>query len=389
MRNLYLIFLLPFFLVCKEGISQRKLIKRVNGIVRISNPSENLPPDPYFGCTGIIYSKWRTNSAAFVNNMSNTTDWHDYADVIANTVGTFTLVERRYTALNNTSYLCSGTTHVETVWEVIIENPPTKSGTGALPVFCEDEIPNNSLSLSPLVQYPGHLSNINWTLSHIGLFSPIVNNYSADARLSFQSAGYGVNPLKANIPYVNDPTFALIWTVDYNGLKKREFSFTPNHELETGEKIEIRRTNYIYSDILGNVEWEFGDGFKSPNLETSHNYYEPGLKTLTLKLNTASCSFSRQFENVFYVKDYEVITSEPLKEYRLSLYPNPVKSEIRIEGISGNYQWKLVDVFGNEIDSSFGTNQEKVLIINIEKYALTPGIYIFKINEFTKKIIKQ
>ncbi len=69
----------------------------------------------------------------------------------------------------------------------------------------------------------------------------------------------------------------------------------------------------------------------------------------------------------------------------LSVYPNPTSGEIRVKGLTkNNLPYQIFDVTGKKVQTGVLLNQKTTLDIS----ALQQGIYLFKTQKFTEKIVK-
>jgi len=78
----------------------------------------------------------------------------------------------------------------------------------------------------------------------------------------------------------------------------------------------------------------------------------------------------------------QVLTStENLKKQKVTVFPNPVKGKLYIEGIS-NFRYEIIDITGSIIKS--GMNESEIEINNIPK-----AIYFIRINTETDNVIEK
>ena len=162
---------------------------------------------------------------------------------------------------------------------------------------------------------------------------------------------------------------------------------------------------------IQNYKWEFGDGGYSLEKEPFHYYYHTGTFDVTL-----ICEDSNGCEHIISKEDFITVSAfnETLKrsvieindlnakvgthyfdadlktdeDYNVEVYPNPFADFLKISSLPRNKELliEILDITGKVV---FYQKVENADEITIYPGQLATGVYIIKIDEKTKKIIKK
>ena len=162
---------------------------------------------------------------------------------------------------------------------------------------------------------------------------------------------------------------------------------------------------------IQNYKWEFGDGGYSLEKEPFHYYYHTGTFDVTL-----ICEDSNGCEHIISKEDFITVSAfnETLKrsvievndlnakvgthyfdadlktdeDYNVEVYPNPFADFLKISSLPRNKELliEILDITGKVV---FYQKVENADEITIYPGQLATGMYIIKIDEKTKKIIKK
>lgn len=159
--------------------------------------------------------------------------------------------------------------------------------------------------------------------------------------------------------------------------------FDPKSNFDfTGSDVTKTYTFDNLSQNFTSYQWNFGDGnFSSTN--GIHTYTDTGAYTTTL-IVFDNCGNSDTSSQTFSI---HAIATEinSMEEEAIAVYPNPVKDELLITGLpAGNNRIVIFDVTGKKIAEEKATDAN----CKLKTENWQPGIYLLKVNGFTKKIVK-
>lgn len=226
--------------------------------------------------------------------------------------------------------------------------------------------------------------------------NPGINLYQADeshpseagtyaAAVSFYSLLFGKNPVS------NTYNFTLS-TADANAIKAaaktvvfdsldhwRMFTTLPvvdSIAIVPGANgsVMIECTAINPQNVIG-FSWSFGDG--SPNsfaAAPTHAYATPGTYTVCLTVSSPLCDAKTYCQTIVI----DPVNIKDLDSWKgLSVYPNPAKSKLYIEGLGQETTFRLYNYLGVKV--GLGIVAQKKGIINLE--TLAPGIYFLDLRD--------
>jgi PKD repeat protein len=130
---------------------------------------------------------------------------------------------------------------------------------------------------------------------------------------------------------------------------------------------------------ISSYEWDFGDGNTAGGANVTHTYDTTG--TYWVKLTVTDNMGYSDTDSLQIVVDLPVITKEITKNKIITIYPNPAKDVLFIEGVE-NKPFQIISASGTISLSGFTS---PVLDVS----ALKQGLYILRIDGNNIKIIKE
>lgn len=153
--------------------------------------------------------------------------------------------------------------------------------------------------------------------------------------------------------------------------------------INSGDGVQFDVNN---KNLITSIEWDFGDGFKSTDVQPFHYYLTPGVYDVKLNLTLSTgCSESFVFEGFVEVigEEIEIITSSKEEVGQTPfVYPNPVTNSLKLSKKIEAKELYLMDMKGNTLyktsNLSISPNDN---ILDKLNNTLAPGMYFLIINE--------
>jgi len=146
--------------------------------------------------------------------------------------------------------------------------------------------------------------------------------------------------------------------------------------------------NFTYTGSSGitTYRWDFGDGDSSTVANPTHNYKDSGNYIVCLQV-TNTCG-----DNTYCRQVYLFPNSIPnvLSAGDVSIYPNPVKDVLTLDGLQPGVSVVVYDLYGRKIIQQIETNKTE----QIATADWLPGTYLVQItdgngNRYNQKMIKE
>jgi hypothetical protein len=127
------------------------------------------------------------------------------------------------------------------------------------------------------------------------------------------------------------------------------------------------------------LEWDFGDGFTSSEMNPIHNYTSGGIKTIRLKALRNGCE-----EIMEKQIDLGVLNLSTFQKNNIQIYPNPTNGILNVT----NYD-KVNFTITNDIGQEVFTSNAKQSFLKIDVSTFSNGVYFMSIdNQSVSKFIK-
>lgn len=160
--------------------------------------------------------------------------------------------------------------------------------------------------------------------------------------------------------------------------------------LTTGNSVSFR---YESDEEPISVFWDFGNEQTSSEKEGFAIYTEPGIYTVSLKINEGLECSSIYRKNIVVIDD-TIVSNIPSYLKQISIYPNPFDQMITIKTgnqLQGESNISMINITGNTVYNST-LNLQEGLPVNIEVQHLPSGVYLLQIENnghiVTHKLVK-
>ncbi len=131
---------------------------------------------------------------------------------------------------------------------------------------------------------------------------------------------------------------------------------------------ELKCTNLSSTDYY--LNWDFGDGTNSNELNPTHIYNEDGYKTIKL----TACNQNMACDTISQIIYLNPVSVSDIGINQLKIYPNPAVNNLQIEGISEVFSYEIYDMLGRKYMAENNKNNNTIRISYLK-----PGLYILKI----------
>jgi len=138
---------------------------------------------------------------------------------------------------------------------------------------------------------------------------------------------------------------------------------------------EVNCTNLSSTDYY--LNWDFGDGTNSNELNPVHVYNEDGYKTIKL----TTCNQNMACDTISQVIYLNPVSVSDISINQLKIYPNPADNRLQIEGISEVYSYEIYDMLGRMHMADNNKNNNTFIISKLK-----PGLYILKIRNSSNTV---
>jgi PKD repeat protein len=180
-------------------------------------------------------------------------------------------------------------------------------------------------------------------------------------------------------------------TVIYDNLLKWNVGdFDPLADFTVDTSVHLLATFLNTSMNTSEYEWDFGDGNTSTDKNPTHGYAHHAIKMYDVVLVASICGNLPDTLTKSITITGEVSVSENSEDYKIWVFPNPVKGEINFN-FNSNQQRTLIiyDVKGSNVLSV----TESATVFKFDVSSFDEGLYYYKIssegNVVTGNFIKQ